>query len=241
VTGKFVFLYVIFIAFSVTEASGAVAGDADSNRQAALVQQFRSAVNEQQLLLQARETLARQQVLRERLRKEFAANKSALERLNKRVYSGEYILGEFTGIGIETARIFIRNVKHSIIYAQKPHVLKIAKKIASTSQFPYSDELKEFAREMLRVMSLQGEVARYKATVVMRRGQEKNTPVVRIGSFNVIENGVYLQYLSGYDALVVSPSQPGIKYQSRARRLFSAKQGLTGFGIGPTRGELTGN
>ena len=232
------FLPVVIAAAVLGFCATAVAGDAAAAKQrglseTALARRFHETADKQKLLREARRSLAWQQVLQKTLRTRYRAEKRRISRLRERVGSREGVLGEFVGIEIESARIFKRHMWSSIIRNQYPGIDRAAQKLARTTGLPFVSRMRRFSREMLRVMSLQGEVVRYGATVLAKDGSWKQGTVVRVGPFEVIVGGDYLEYLPGYNILAVSARRPGKRCRMSARTLFGARRGQVGFCINP--------
>jgi biopolymer transport protein ExbB len=64
--------------------------------------------------------------------------------------------------------------------------------------------------------------------------------VTRVGLFNVVSDGKYLEYVPETSRLVELQRQPQSRYTSRAEDLEEASSGLNAFAIDPTRGQLLG-
>jgi biopolymer transport protein ExbB len=81
-------------------------------------------------------------------------------------------------------------------------------------------------------------VVRVNTTVINTSGEEENRDVVRVGLFNVISDGKYLEYVPETGRLVELQRQPQSRFTDKAEELESASAGLHPFGIDPTRGQL---
>jgi biopolymer transport protein ExbB len=83
-------------------------------------------------------------------------------------------------------------------------------------------------------------VVKFSANVVGADGEEAVTEVTRIGVFNAVANGKYLEYIEETGRLVELQRQPQKRYTSRIEDLESATSGLHPVGLDPTRGQLLG-
>jgi len=62
--------------------------------------------------------------------------------------------------------------------------------------------------------------------------------VVRVGLFNVVSHGRSLEYVPETGRLVEFQRQPQSRCTAKASDIESASEGLHGFGVDPTRGQL---
>jgi biopolymer transport protein ExbB len=87
-------------------------------------------------------------------------------------------------------------------------------------------------------MTESAKVRRVNTTVVNSTGEEEMRDVIRVGLFNVVSDGKYLEYVPETGRLVELQRQPQSRYTSRAGDLQDAADGLHGFAVDPTRGQL---
>jgi biopolymer transport protein ExbB len=93
--------------------------------------------------------------------------------------------------------------------------------------------------ELQREMTETGKVAQFTGVVNMLDGELRETQIYRVGSFNVVADGRYINYQPDVGALVELPRQPAARFANTARNLARAQPGeLVAFGIDPTRGSL---
>jgi biopolymer transport protein ExbB len=62
--------------------------------------------------------------------------------------------------------------------------------------------------------------------------------VVRVGTFNAVSEGNYLQYLAEAEKLAALARQPSRRHLASAAALEAAKSGMVGFSIDPSRGSI---
>ncbi len=74
--------------------------------------------------------------------------------------------------------------------------------------------------------------------MVNANGEEEQREVVRVGLFNVVSDGKYLEYVPETGRLVELQRQPQSRYTSRAEDLQDSTGGMNAFGVDPTRGQL---
>ena len=130
----------------------------------------------------------------------------------------------------------------SLTQAQFPDrtdfLLDFAKKMGQSNRLASLEEIERLWFELQREMTESGKVATFTTTVVDATGEEAQREVTRIGSFNVVSDGKYLQFVSETGRLVELQRQPQSRYTSRIGDLTSATSGQYPIGIDPTRGSL---
>jgi biopolymer transport protein ExbB len=105
----------------------------------------------------------------------------------------------------------------------------LIKKMNSSTDLPSMDDIEKVWFEMHREITESGRVVKFNANVGVSGQQE----VVRVGVFNMVSNGDYLEYKPETGALTILSRQPS-DYQAGASSLQSSSTGVTPFGIDPT-------
>jgi len=89
-------------------------------------------------------------------------------------------------------------------------------------------------------MTETGKVSTFETNVVNAIGEENIQEVTRIGAFNVVSEGKYLEFIPETGRLVELQRQPPARYTGRIADLTSGTSGLYPMGLDPTRGQLLG-
>jgi biopolymer transport protein ExbB len=89
-------------------------------------------------------------------------------------------------------------------------------------------------------MTETGKVVTFTTNVVNANGEEQQRDVTRIGAFNVVSDGKYLEFVPETGRLVELQRQPQSRYINRIEPLTEASSGLHAIGLDPTRGQLLG-
>jgi biopolymer transport protein ExbB len=110
--------------------------------------------------------------------------------------------------------------------------------MGSTTRMPTLEEIERIWFELQREMTESAKVARINTTVVNATGEEEQREVVRVGLFNVVSDGKYLEYVPETGRLVELQRQPQGRYTGRAEDLQEATGGMNAFAVDPTRGQL---
>jgi len=119
-------------------------------------------------------------------------------------------------------------------------LLDFAKKMGQSNKLASLEEIERLWFELQREMTETGKVSTFSTTVVDNHGEEAIREVTRIGAFNVISDGKYLEFVPETGRLVELQRQPQTRYTSRIPDLTGASSGQYPIGLDPTRGQLLG-
>lgn len=134
------------------------------------------------------------------------------------------------------------NFESSVTQVQFPErtdfLLQFAKKMGQSNRLASIEEIERLWFELQREMTETGKVATFTATVINAQGEESQQKVTRIGAFNVVADGKYLEFVPETGRLVELQRQPASRYTSRIDDLINGESGLYPIGVDPTRGQL---
>jgi biopolymer transport protein ExbB len=119
-------------------------------------------------------------------------------------------------------------------------LLQFAKKMGQSNRLASLEEIERLWFELQREMTESGKVSTFSTTVVDAHGEEAVREVTRIGAFNVVSDGKYLEFVSETGRLVELQRQPQTRYTDRIGDLTGASSGQLPIGLDPTRGQLLG-
>ena len=86
-------------------------------------------------------------------------------------------------------------------------------------------------------MTESGKVVKFSTDVIDIQGNKSQTTVVRVGAFNIVADGKYLNYEPTTSNVSEIPRQPeGRRYTSSTSELFNSTGGKVAFGLDPTLG-----
>ena len=119
-------------------------------------------------------------------------------------------------------------------------LLDFAKKMGQSNRLASLEEIERLWFELQREMTESGKVVTFTTNVVNSTGEENQQEVTRVGSFNVVSEGKYLEFIPETQRLVELQRQPPSRYTGRIGDLTSAESGVFPIGIDPTRGQLLG-
>jgi len=201
---------------------------------------FRSSQADQQRLLkeaQAEKNAA--EARSQTLEKQAEDNKAELIVLQDELNVAQGSLKELFGVMQQVAgdsRSRFESSLTSVEYPDRTEFLEeLAKKIGTGSQLPSLEEIDRLWFELQREMTESGRVVKFNTTVRTADGTETDMDVVRVGLFNVVADGKYLQYSGG--SLSELPRQPEQgRFIKSTSELLNATEGKVKFGLDPTLG-----
>jgi biopolymer transport protein ExbB len=207
------------------------------------IQEFQAARGQQQQLLRQMEAeKVRQEQLSAQLENTFEINDAEIIDLERALQERLGELKELFGVLQQAAGDARGNFDTSVTQIQFPDrgdwLTGFAQKMGSTTRMPTLEEIERIWFELQREMTESAKVRRLTTAVVNANGEEEQREVVRVGLFNVVSDGAFLEYVPETGRLVELQRQPQSRFTSRADDLQSASDGMHGFGVDPTRGQL---
>ncbi|MDZ7791271.1 MAG: MotA/TolQ/ExbB proton channel family protein [Xanthomonadales bacterium] len=196
--------------------------------------------NKRQLLEQARAELRAQEQRSDRLQNEFDENELELVELETTLDERMGNLGELFGVVRQVAGDMRGNLQESMVSAQLPGRSEFFARLAQASQLPTVGELRQMWYEMVREITESGKVVEFSSDVINADGiKEEGREVVRVGVFNVVSNGKFLQWDGDQGLLVELPRQPPGRFQNMAQNLQDASgDEVVDMAIDGTRGAI---
>ncbi|RMF21158.1 MAG: MotA/TolQ/ExbB proton channel family protein [Deltaproteobacteria bacterium] len=190
------------------------------------------------LLEEARRTLAAEEARSQRLEKQFEENEGRIAQLENTLKERLGTLGEAFGVVRQVAGDTRGHVRASVISAQFPGRDEFLGKLAESKALPSIEELRKLWWTLLEEMTESGKVVRFEAPVIRPEGKEERRQAVRIGSFNVISGGKYLEWDGDVQKLAELARQPGSRKLAAAAAFEKATSGLNPFWLDPSRGQI---
>ena len=215
----------------------------DAEENAARIAEFqRDRSRQQQLLRELEAERARQEQLSEQLEQTFETNDAQIMDLERALQDRLGDLKELFGVLQQAAGDARANFDGSLTQIQFPDrtewLTEFAQKMGQTNRMPSLQEIERLWFELQREMTASAKVVELTTTVVSATGQEEQRDIVRVGLFNAVSDGKYLEYVPETGRVVELPRQPQGRYTSRAADLQEADSGLHSFAVDPTRGQL---
>jgi biopolymer transport protein ExbB len=222
--------------------SGRVKDAADNK---ARLDQFRANRAQQvELLNKEKAEQTRQEEISARMEQQFETNDANIIDLERAFQTRLGGLKELFGVLQQASGDARGQFETSITQVQFPErtgfLLEFAKKMGSSNRLASIAEIERLWFELQREMIESGKVTTFASTVVNSAGEEQQQEVTRIGSFNVVSEGKYLEYVPETERLIELQRQPPGRYTDRIGDLTEATSGLFPVGLDPTRGQLLG-
>ncbi len=178
------------------------------------------------------------------LEAQFDANELTLadktETLTKRLGSLKELFGVLQQVAGDSKNKFAT----SIISAQIPNrdvfMSDLAKKMGSSSSLASIADIEQVWFELQREMTEQGKVKRFETDVILAGGAKVKQEVMRVGAFNLISNGKYLEHNANTGSLSELARQPVGRYLATTTDMQQQTSGYVDFALDPTGGSILG-
>ena len=116
----------------------------------------------------------------------------------------------------------------------------LARKLGQTSELASIEDMEKLWYELLREINESGKVVTFPSSVTTAGGTVESQDVTRIGVFNIVSDGKYLDFVEDTGALIELPRQPQARFLDKVSALEGASAGFSSFGLDPSRGQLLG-
>ncbi|WP_258870847.1 MULTISPECIES: MotA/TolQ/ExbB proton channel family protein [unclassified Wenzhouxiangella] len=179
--------------------------------------------NQRQLLEEARAELRAEEQRSDRLQNEFDENELELVELETTLDERMGNLGELFGVVRQAAGDMRGNLQESMVSAQIPGRSEFFANLAEARELPTVSELRQMWYEMVREITESGKVVEFNSDMINADGDlVEDREVVRVGVFNVVSDGKFLQWDGDQGLLIQLPRQPAGRYQNMAANLQEA-------------------
>ncbi|WP_462160001.1 MotA/TolQ/ExbB proton channel family protein [Pseudoalteromonas sp. GB56] len=180
----------------------------------------------------------------ERLETSFEENEVKLAQLSDTLQNRMGTLKELFGVLQQVAGDSSNKFATSVVSAQLQgrdlFMDDLAQKMGSTSKLASIEDIEKVWFELQREMTEQGKVSRFNTEVIVEGGAKQNKEVLRVGAFNLIADGKYLEYNNVTNTLSELTRQPVARFTSSAAELQQSKDGFVQFALDPTGGSILG-
>jgi biopolymer transport protein ExbB len=209
------------------------------------IQRFTQNVNQrQQMLNDIQQRRAEEEAISAQLEATYEENEilkaQRFDTLQERLGDLDELFGTIAGVVGDTRSSFEQSLISAQFDGREEFLTDLANIMASDSQLPSIEELERLWFYLQQEMTESGRIVKFNAPVAAADGTQNTQEVVRIGSYNILSNGEYLQYDSNTGRLSVLPAQPtggllnAAYYQNQAADFQAATGGFVSIGIDPT-------
>jgi biopolymer transport protein ExbB len=212
---------------------------------------FMANKNEQAAILAAeKRELARQERIADQLEAEYKKNEEIL-RVKEEAYQKELgslveLFGHLQSSAGEAAVQFSGSLTGPQYGLERVDFLnELTSKMSETTELPTIREIEGLWYELQREMVASGKVVSFDTTVIDVDGESSTCNVTRVGLFNAVCDGKYLEYVAATGQYAFLPRQPAGRFTKTAKSVGNADVGeQVRFGVdptGPTGGSLLAN
>lgn len=202
---------------------------------------FLSDKNKQQsLLTKMRANLKAQEARSVRLTDQYEANDAQLSELEEQLTLKLGSFGELFGIVRQTAGESKGQFMLSLTNIEFPDRVEFLGDLAERKSLdlPTTAELERLWYEILNELNQSGKIKSYNTDILSKSGELVNRDVLRIGVFNTVSDGNYLNLVSEQNSLEYLAKQPDSSIRRAAKKLQNSKLDYREVYIDPTRGSL---
>jgi biopolymer transport protein ExbB len=197
--------------------------------------------NQRQLLADARAELQREEQRSDRLKAEYDDNERRLAELETVLQERMGNLGELFGIVRQSSGDIQSSLDDSMVSAQFKGRGDFLSELAQRKELPTVPELRRVWSAMVTEIAESGKVVKFTAPVERANGEKADLEVVRVGVFNAVSDGSFLDWdpSKSRENLIELARQPASRFASMASSLQSTPQGeVADFSVDFSRGQI---
>ena len=198
----------------------------------------RQKANQQSLLNKAKQTKKDEEARSARLEKTYEQQELDVAAKRKQLQERLGSLKELFGHLTSTAGDLRTNLSTSIVSAQIPgraaFLDTLIEKMNSATQLPTIEEIERLWYEIQRETIEGGKTVKFTGTVIKPNGEQSTQDVVRVGNFQLLSDGMYLEFLQQGEKMAELTRQPAGALLTAAADLQASTDGFTRVGIDPT-------
>ena len=209
----------------IVERAASEEGQINQEREAEFL---RDRNNQRNLLAQARQDLRREEKRGDDLKAEYDRRERELAELETVLQERMGNLGELFGIVRQTSGDLQAALNDSMVSSALPGRSEFLSDLAQRKELPTVPELRLVWSRMVTEIAESGKVVKYTAPVERTNGEKQNLEVVRVGVFNAVSNGQYLDWDASKSTvnLIELARQPAARFGRMAANLQSAAPGV---------------
>ncbi len=206
-------------------------------------QRFRTdRANQKKLLAEMKAKRKAEEARSAKMEKQFDANEKKIAELTETLKNRLGSLKELFGVLQQAAGDARGQFENSLTQIQYPDrgqfLSELVEKMGSSSQLASIDDIERLWYELQREMTESGRVVRLPVEIIAANGDKVTRPVTRIGVFNLVSQGKYLEYIPETGKVVELNRQPPRRYLKAIENFEAAKDGVHPLGIDPSRGQI---
>jgi len=216
---------------------------AEERANQARVQRFRNEqASRQEMLNDIVAEEQRQEAISKQREARFEENESQISELEDRLKERMGSLKELFGVLQQVASDAQAQFHVSLTQLEYPNrndfLIDFAGRMGQANRLPELSEIETLWFELQREMVESGRVVTRNQPVLSAEGAEIEQSVTRVGLFNVVADGKYLQYVPETGRLIEFARQPDARYLQGPQAIADGEQGYYPFAVDPVRGQL---
>ncbi len=208
------------------------------------IREFEAQRGEQERLLQeARQRQSREESRSENLESTYGDNEETIlglrQDLREALGDLQELFGVVTLVSGDAASQFETSLTSIQYPERRDFLLRMGDRVGEDSRIATVRDIERLWYELQREATELGRVVRMPLEVIAADGERETRNVVRVGAFNLVADGKYLEWDSGtgnISELVRQPSES--RYINSTSRLVNSDSGFTPFALDPTRGQI---
>lgn len=202
------------------------------------------AAAQERLLREAMAEREQLEHLSERLERQFEANESELASLTDALTQRMGSLRELFGVLQQVSSDTASKLQSSLISAEYPArhepLVQLAEKMGRSSTLASMAEIESVWLALLQEMTESGKISQFTRQVTLASGEQVTRQVTRVGAFNLVADGKYLELIPGTDTVAELVRQPSQRYLATIRHIELADSEIVEFALDPTGGAILG-
>lgn len=216
----------------------------DEQVNAERIKKFRQLKSEQDdRLAKLKQEIENAEVLSRTLEESFNKNDEILADLESKLQERLGSIKELFGVLQQVSGDAQAQLSNSITQLHYPeradYLLGFSEKMGQVKILPKISEIERLWFELQREMIASGEVYRFNYDIVNSEGINENRSITRVGLFNLVSDGKYLQFVPETRRVIEFMRQPRSRYLLGAKAIDGAeKNDVVNFSVDPTRGQL---
>jgi biopolymer transport protein ExbB len=219
---------------------GQARDDAEARQREARFAQDRN--QQQQLLNEARAERTRQENTSARLEALFNENQQrivdARAQLDERLGALKELFGVLQTVSGDAQGRFNTSLTNIQYPDREGFLVELGAKMAGASSLASIEEIERLWFELQREVSESGKISRFPMQITRADGEVETTDIVRVGTFNIVFDGGYLQYTGAGNVSELQRQPEQARFTNSAADIVSASTGPVTFGLDGTRGGI---
>jgi len=160
--------------------------------------------------------------------------------LDERLGALKELFGVLQTVSGDTQGVFTSSLTNIQYPDRGDFLVELGSKMAGASSLASIEDIERLWGMLQKEIVESGRVVRFSNMVTKADGQQEQMDVIRVGSYNVINENGYLKYDSNEGTLTELARQPDSRYTGTTSDLMDADSGSVTFGLDVTRGTILG-